>query len=378
MLIERIKNNLVMETIVDFDDIKVFGNVSGKHMIHTYRKEQTSKSEKIRFYKLDNSSFNQKIEETKPSQITYSKIFDNGNISFDIDVVNYKKCKKLGMFFDVSQGVVEAADKVSNKMLNKVQDDKFKAGDGVFVISKQEKNDLNLNDDEKKVIKKYLDTNDVGKYVIKFNDEYLIYSNKSNRDLIKKNKFSNLKKHLDKMKKFITSSNKPYGLHRSREEKNGDADFFDKPKLICKGMFLTPEFAYDDNKYYVGMSFSVIIQKDDNYSLKYLLGLLNSKFGQYWFNKHGKRRGVGVDIGVEMFRQFPVCVATEAEQNQIINKVDEIIQIRYTDTTRLDDTEIRKLENDYLSKEIELNDLIFKLYEFEPEEVEEIKEMTNN
>jgi adenine-specific DNA-methyltransferase len=291
--------------------------------------------------------------------------------------VDYVKCKDLDSYYEVSQGVVEAVDKISNKALKKIKDDKFKAGEGVFVLNKKEKNELSLKDDEKNVIKKYLNPNNVEKYKINFRDEFLIYADKQNKELIKNNKFSNLKKHLDRMKKFITSSNKPYGLHRSREDHDtNEAKFFDNPKLICMCMFDKPSFAYDEDKYYVGMSFSVIIQKDLNYSLKYLLGLLNSKFGEYWFNKHGKRRGIGVDIGVQVFRLFPVYPATSEQQKEIEKIVNELTDIKskINDNTKVEQKS--KLELDFASKEIKLNDYIYKIYGFIPEEIEIIKETT--
>jgi adenine-specific DNA-methyltransferase len=66
-------------------------------------------------------------------------------------------------------------------------------------------------------------------------------------------------------------------------------------------MFAKPEFTYDEENYYTGFSFSIINGKDKNYSLKYLLAILNSSLGNYWFQINGKKRGVGVDIGGKSF-----------------------------------------------------------------------------
>lgn len=83
-------------------------------------------------------------------------------------------------------------------------------------------------------------------------------------------------------------------------------------------MFLYPDFAYDDKKLYFGFSFSSVIQKDSDYSLKFLLTLLNSSFAKKWFYTFGKQRGVGVDIGVEKLRMFPVRVVTTDSQEIFI------------------------------------------------------------
>ncbi|HNL85162.1 MAG TPA: TaqI-like C-terminal specificity domain-containing protein, partial [Chitinophagales bacterium] len=125
----------------------------------------------------------------------------------------------------------------------------------------------------------------------------------------------------DSLQVYITSSNAPYGLHRARQ-----SDYFENPKIIFKGMFVSPEFCIDFDKYYFGLSFSSVIQKDDNYSLKYLLAILNSKFAKEWFYNNGKLRGAGVDIGVEKLRTFPV--PTCKHQNYFDRIVDYIIFLK--------------------------------------------------
>ena len=172
------------------------------------------------------------------------------------------------------------------------------------------------------------------------------------------------------MKQFITSSNAPYGLHRPRENK-----YFENQKLICKGMFLSPEFCFDDEKYYVGFSFSVIIQKDKNYDLKYLLGLLNSKFGENWFNSNGKKRGVGVDIGVAVFRNFPVYKANKEQQKEIVVLVDKMIFFN----KELHETPENSDKWDSIKSEIEKTDKkidqeVYKLYDLTADEIKIIED----
>jgi hypothetical protein len=127
-------------------------------------------------------------------------------------------------------------------------------------------------------------------------------------------------------------------------------------------MFKKPEFAYDDNSYYVGFSFSVIWQMDKNYDIKFLLGLLNSNFGKYWFTVNGKKRGIGVDIGVEKFREFPVPITDEKKQQNVINLVNTI-----------SDLTIQKKAT--IKQENELNKLIYKLYNLTNEEIELINKV---
>ncbi|TSC91221.1 MAG: putative type IV restriction endonuclease [Parcubacteria group bacterium Licking1014_17] len=367
-LIRRIKNELILIKAVDLDDIKVFGDVSGKHIIHIYQKRQADKADKTILIKISKDNFADFIDEKNKKVIPYQKIIVGDKINFEVSSdANLKNCTSLGDIYDVSQGVVEATDKISKKQADATNN--FKTGDGVFVLSKKEVNDLHLSAEEKKLVKKYLDVSDVGKYFILFNNEYLIYADKEAKSKITDGLYPNIKNHLDKMKRFITSSNKPYGLHRPRESK-----YFENPKLICEGMFLSPGFYYDEDKYYVGFSFSVIVQKDKNYSLKYLLGVLNSKFAGNWFNVNGKKRGVGVDIGVLVFRQFPIYRATADQQNNIENLVDKILSLNKEFHKLPENSEKwQSLKSEIDKTDHRIDEEVYKLYNLTPEEIKIIE-----
>ncbi len=91
-------------------------------------------------------------------------------------------------------------------------------------------------------------------------------------------------------------------------------------------MFSTNEFVYDESNLFVGMSCILIIEKNNcEYNLKYLLGILNSKFALNWFFQNGKKRGGGVDIGVDKLRTFPVIKTSNQEKIKKI--VDEVLQL---------------------------------------------------
>ena len=111
-------------------------------------------------------------------------------------------------------------------------------------------------------------------------------------------------------------------------------------------MFAVNNFALDIYEhYYVGMSFSCVIQKDTNYELEYILAILNSRFAYEWFYNNGKLRGAGVDIGVDKLRTVPIRIAKKNKQLEIVEMV-------------------RQLETGY-NKELDdkLNQLIDELYE---------------
>jgi hypothetical protein len=321
-LINRVKKELAFANVIDIGKIKVFDAVAGHHMVSHYSKR---KKEKFKYVKVENDL--SIIERLMDSSVNIIKELRNSDVFKSNDEILFEKdafsdlsnTEPLSELFDTSIGIQESVDKISSKQLENSGLSNFHVGQGVFVLSEDELEELNLNNEEIEHIKPYVDPNDICKYSIEIQTKkFIIYSDKELKTRIENdNKLSNIKKHLDLFSPFITSSNKPYGLHRPRKQK-----YFEFPKIIFKGMFVYPEFEYDDDKYYFGFSFSSIIQKNKNFSLKYLLALLNSRFAQKWFNTHGKQRGAGVDIGVEKLRLFPVLKANRDIQSLVSNLVD--------------------------------------------------------
>ena len=321
-LIKRIKDELYFVDVVDIGNLKVFDNVVGYHMISLL---QTRKNDEFIYKKIFNNlsdisslinTENISIEKKNKSQIITPK----NEIVFD-ELSEYDNCEELGNIAEVSQGVVEASNCISKRMYDKKPLPDYHVGQGIFVLDNMELNTLNLSEDEMKNIKKYVDGNDLSKYNINFSGKYLIYSDSDCKEKIRTNYYPNLKKHLDKMSAYITSDNKPYGIHRPRKKY-----IFESKKLITPSMFKEPCFVLDKENYYVGMSFNCIIEKNSDYPLEYLFGILNSNFAKEWFFRNGKKRGIGVDIGVDKLRNFPIKKATREQKEKIESVTKRLIE----------------------------------------------------
>ena len=194
-------------------------------------------------------------------------------------------------------------------------------GEGIFVLSFDEYKELNLSTEEKNIMVTFEDDGCLSRYCVNYGvTRKLIYADAQNRQKIATDvNFSNLKKHLDNMSDYITSTYKPYGLHRARKYSD-----FSQPKLIGPSMFVQPCYCYDDQNLFVGMSYNIITPKDDT-NLLFILGIINSKYAQDWFHSNAKHRGAGVDVGVDKLRTFPIASATKFQQQQIIDLVNIIL-----------------------------------------------------
>ncbi len=367
-LINRIEKELTLDTIVDFDNYKVFEDVSGKHNISLFTKGNNPKN-KCNILSINKQNPTSNINEYIKLEIANNALFENSKLNIQTSSNFFESCDLLDNHFEVSQGVVEATDKITKAQKAATQKVDISVGDGVFVLNEKEIKQLGFSKDEKMLLKPYLNSLHIKRYSLNFKNEYLLYLGKTERELIAKGKYLNIKKHLDNVKEFITSSNAPYGIHRTRDQR-----YFEEPKLICKGMFLKPEFYYDDEKYYCGFSFSVIIQKSNEYSLKLLLAIMNSTLGGYWFNLNGKKRGVGVDIGVKVFRLFPLPLKSnkdyETTATTIMGSTNQIINLyKQLYATNLHSNK-EQLERQIKHTENKINELVYQLYNLTPTEIE--------
>lgn len=140
-------------------------------------------------------------------------------------------------------------------------------------------------------------------------------------------------------------------------------DLFDGKKIIIReitGKYPTSVLAtYTEDIYLFNRSNIVIIEKEmSNISLKYVLGILNSKLMSYYFLKNTAKsvRQMFPKIILEDLRKFPIINIPPADQQPIIEIVDRILVAKQAnqDTTIL---------------ESEIDQLVYGLYGLTEEEI---------
>jgi adenine-specific DNA-methyltransferase len=222
----------------------------------------------------------------------------------------------------------------------------FSVGDGIFVLSNKEIEELKLNDEEKKLIKPFYTTKELFRYnTNKKNNFWIIYTDSSFKNESKMKNYPNLKSHLDRFQKVITSENKPYGLNRSRNE-----NYFKSEKILVQRKCVNkPSFVYVDFDSYVSRTF--IPLKTERISLKYLVALFNSNLCQFWLKNKGKMQGDNFQIDKDPILQIPIYRANKEQYNIIIELVNKTLNT-----------------NDLLS-EHKINLILYKLYELTYDEI---------
>lgn len=146
--------------------------------------------------------------------------------------------------------------------------------------------------------------------------------------------------------RYIEYTNK---LHRPREERL----FLAKEKILLPRKSTKIYCGYDNEQYYALNTAYVCLLKDDRpiseIQLKYILAILNSKLINYYYSA----LYLGWQIVIPALKAIPV-VYNEEIQKEIIDKVDIILNSKGEDIT---------------SKEKDLDNLIYKLYNINENEI---------
>ena len=215
-------------------------------------------------------------------------------------------------------------------------------------------------------VKSFFDEHDIHKYFVRARvPKFLLYLTKDNCPDI--SDYPNLKAHLENFKKIMLNRretkkglNKWFHLHWPRVD-----SYFENPKIVLPAMFDKPIAAFQRDSGYFGLSSNVVCRKTKKYELKFLLAILNSCFAAYWFYKYGKRRGVGVDIGVGKLREFPIKKTAPEKQIEFINIVDKILAI-----TKDADYLANSIKQAQVKKyEKQIDQMVFELYGMYDEDI---------
>lgn len=367
---EKVLNETEIKLFTDFWNFKVFASAGIQTMIYLLKKSYPESDYELKYSVLKEDKlstkqlnyfldFNRKIDFGKKYIINQNNAkFDSKQIDFnsgDLDEILEKIKSKQNFtlsYKEIAQGIVFPQDFLNKKNAS-ILGDGFNIGDGVFVLNNKELQSLQLSNEELKLIKPYYTTEELSRfYKTKENKYYIIYTDSSFKNPINIKPYQNIKTHLDKFSEIISSDNKPYGLHRSREEK-----FFNNAKIISlRKCSKRPAFTYDEGQTYVSATFFVIQTK--RIDMKYLTILLNSKLIMFWLRYRGQMQGNNYQIDKNPLLSLPIVFIKEKNETllRIMNYLKPIIQT----STNI----VVQVPNNHIIEAFEevIDALVFELY----------------
>ncbi len=365
---DKILKETTIEKLLDFGSFMIFESADIQTSVMMFRNDDSNDNYTFDFRRLvgDKLTFDDALNLITQTQTANTEFlspniskndlngktftFSNNALDEILSKIQTKSNFKLDKKMEVAQGIVMPQDYL-NKKNNAVLDNEFAKGQGIFVLSEDEKVDLKLNEKEREIMKPYFTTEQLRKWFgKKENTEWIIYTGSTFKDAVNIEPYPNIKKHLDQFQNVITSDNKPYGLHRARNEY-----FFKGEKIIalrkCVG---EPIFTYTDFDCYVSATFYVI--KSQRIDLKYLTAVLNSKLVAFWLKNKGKMQGQNYQLDKEPLLDIPLFKPAENLQQPFIELVDKILAEK-------------KAGNDTSALEREIDGLVYGLYGLSEEEI---------
>lgn len=387
---QLLRNKILQESrivnFIDFSDFHVFQDASIQTMIYIVIKSKSKNPYFVDFLKI----FNQKSSEAeianrisnpqeKSSGWEIIHFFPERNyqsISFspiDIESLLQKiEANAIGRFQsdEIGNGIDVLQDFVTASHLKKLKP-QVRKGDGIFVVTNKEKEMIIETDNDARKIKPYYTTKELGRYrSVEVNNYWIIYADREVRENIKK--YPGIKSHLDKFKPVLTSVFAPYGLHRPRNE-----DFYLGEKILSQRKTRNPEFSYTTFPSYVSRAFMVIKPKNHNESMKFFLGLLNSRLIEFWLYQRGKKQGDQLQIDKEPLCNIPLVEINFEISNQK-SLHDKLVILVNNILTLHKRTSATPQEQEQLTREIatiddQIDKLVYQLYGLTDEEIKVIE-----
>ena len=332
---KKMRNKIVEDAcilqMIDFNTYMVFENADIQTMIMLFEKNQTADNYGLDYRIMTEDATKEDMLALLNRQICrntyriqkFSRTnYANKLFTFSENDVIFEKISENKVFLqddEIAQGIVFPQDFLDKKGAAKLEN-RLPIGSGIFGLSNDEKDKLNLSDNEKSIIKPYFTTEQIGRYyTIPSNSKWLIYTDSSFKRANSMDDYPHIKAHLDQFIDIFTSDNKPYGLHRSRKEK-----FFQGEKIISlRKCVERPCFSYSDFDCYVTQTFFSI--KTTRWNMKFLTGVLNSKLVAFWLRHKGKMQGSNYQVDKEPLQGTPLPLIDLSLQQPIIDLVDAIL-----------------------------------------------------
>lgn len=409
-----IKERSSILNIINFNELKIFESALGQHNAITvlrkgfnqnYVAKLTSVLEAgfgsdrilkdIFMQQLKNAVYStNKNSEIYDGELNYIRIklnqFSNENILNKMIAEN----KPLEEYFDVIEGIHTGADSLSNSHIEKYSLD-LEKGRGIFVLSRDEVEELQLNLEEQKMIKPWYKNSDINRWnVVRNIERYLIYYN-SKKEY--KN-ITNIQKHLEQFKIILVNRKVRSGtgfisiqdyddfvagkkyisyVMNANAFKKGNYFAISYPreeyvftgeKIVCPQRSPLNTFAYHSGELFASADVYFIKSKNNSLQLKYLLALLNSKLYYYWMYNKGKLKGKMLELYIRPLSEIPIPNVNTETQNTFIAPVEKILKLSEKALEHYD--EISELER-------QIDSMVYKLFNLTQQEIDTIENSTN-
>ncbi len=241
----------------------------------------------------------------------------------------------------------------------------------VFGISKEMANGF-----EKEPLKKLIKNSHINRYYVDYKNVYLIYTD----SMFDIDKYPQIKeyllKHQKELKQRAEACDNKYEWYRLQRPR--DVELFEScEKIVVPYRAEYNKFAYDDKQYFNdgGDIRIIVINKESKYSTKYILGILNSKLMNFFYNFIGRRKGKVLEYFVEPLGKIPIKTinfddSIECQSHdRIVSLVEQMLESKKLLHTAKTDKDKTYYENKCTDLDRAIDSEVYKLYGLTEEEI---------
>ncbi|MGM0378966.1 MAG: Eco57I restriction-modification methylase domain-containing protein [Bacillota bacterium] len=326
-----LKQEGCFKRIINFDDNKVFDDAILHSMIFSYMKNS---NQDVSIYNINkkinkNNFLNKKNLNKFKYILSMEDLFNKNNlINIFVNKEHYSLIKKIqdqcGLkikdFFNVNQGIVSGADKVTSRNKKKLSNpSKVNKGEGIFTLNSLEATKFR----EESYCKKFYKNSDIKSFKVNEDKErYLLYvTDQTDIDLKLYNHLKKYKSILENRREVKKGIRKWTSLQWPRDKK-----MFNKEKIVVPQRSIKNTFAYSNFSLFASADIYYITKKDIlfDYNIKVLLGLLNSKLYYIYLLNIGKKKGKNLELYSTPIKNL--LIKKLKYKDQIINCVNKLIK----------------------------------------------------
>ena len=349
---ESIRTGCHFQELIHLSDQPIFENVSGKHLIFLLQKSSNKqqRNQPTRVLHCDsertanqNELFPERNRKDQgsfdpdgfhSSKQTFKELYSADRINLRSEAnsqfEHLSAWPLLGEWVCVRQGIAENPSSI-NTRTNRKYGNRWINGEGVFVLSQQEAESLNLSDEEWNLLKPYTTASQILRFGTEASSHWVIYSTKKTCPNI--HKYPAIYQHLVKFRSIMEERretklglNRWWHLHWPREE-----TIWTEPKILVPQMVKEPTFCCALSPCYLPFSVNVIfsgrsISSTRSEELFYLTAILNSSLLSSWFQHTAKQRGTGLEINGHHLKNTPLP-SWNTMRNAQPERVQRIVEI---------------------------------------------------
>jgi len=303
---------------------------------------QTRYGKNLRKFILQNTKFEKYIDHSHDNifedATTYPSIFilkkglsEDNNIRVDEEYeISQLRLSESVWSFERPE-ILDIQDKIKNKGIELKDIEGIKIFTGIktgfneaFIVDENMKSELIKSDpNNKNILRQLMMGKDIKRYNTNYRNLYLILT----KNGINIDNYPLISDHLNSYKKPLIDRS-DQGDHWYNLRDCAYYPEFEKEKIIWGEIALKPSFTLDTDRLFLLNTCYLMTLDNENYDLKYLLALINSKliYWQFRFISTSVRGGY-LRYTKQYVEKIPIYPAYSKEQRSIIEKADELLQL---------------------------------------------------